>query len=193
MKDGVDVITPNPKTSGGARWNYLAAWGYAAQNGSDPQAFVKNLFKHVPVLDSGARGATTTFVERGIGDVLLAWENEAFLAVEQLGQGQFEIVVPSLSILAEPPVTVVDVVARRNGNQKVAQAYLEFLYSEEAQEIIAKHHYRPSLESVKAKYASKFPTLELVSIEKDFGGWKEAQAKHFAEGGIFDQIYAPGR
>jgi sulfate transport system substrate-binding protein len=197
VKPGVAVITPNPKTSGGARWNYLAAWAYALKHngGSEPaaKAFVEKLFRNAPILDTGARGSTTTFVERGIGDVLLAWENEAFLAVEQLGQGQFEIVVPSLSILAEPPVTVVDVVARRNGTQALAKAYLEFLYSEEAQELIAKHHYRPSLPAVQAKYASKFPTLELVTIEKDFGGWKEAQAKHFAEGGIFDQIYAPGR
>ena len=197
VKPGVAVITPNPKTSGGARWNYLAAWAYALKkNGGDEaaaRAFVEKLFRNAPILDTGARGSTTTFVERGIGDVLLAWENEAFLAVEQLGKGRFEIVVPSLSILAEPPVTVVDVVARRNGTNKLATAYLEYLYTEPAQEIIAKHHYRPSLESVQAKYASKFPTLELVSIEKDFGGWKEAQAKHFAEGGIFDQIYAPGR
>jgi sulfate transport system substrate-binding protein len=191
------VITPNPKTSGGARWNYLAAWAYALKkNGGDEAAakeFVGKLFRNAPILDTGARGSTTTFVERGIGDVLLAWENEAFLAIEQLGQGKFEIVMPSLSILAEPPVAVVDVVARRNGNSKLAEAYLEYLYSEPAQEIIAKHSYRPSLESVKAKYAAKFPALELVSIEKDFGGWKAAQAKHFAEGGIFDQIYAPGR
>jgi sulfate transport system substrate-binding protein len=197
VKPGVAVITPNPKTSGGARWNYLAAWAYALKHGGGGEAaakaFVEKLYRNAPILDTAARGSTTTFVERGIGDVLLAWENEAFLAVEQLGQGRFEIVVPSLSILAEPPVTVVDVVARRNGNGKLATAYLEYLYSEEAQEIIAKHHYRPSLDSVKAKYASKFPTLELVSIEKDFGGWKGAQAKHFAEGGIFDQIYAPGR
>ena len=197
VKPGVVVITPNPKTSGGARWNYLAAWAYALKkNGGDAaaaKAFVEKLYKNAPILDTGARGSTTTFVERGIGDVLLAWENEAFLAVEQLGQGRFEIVVPSLSILAEPPVAVVDVVARRNGTQKVAEAYLEYLYTPEAQEIIAKHHYRPSLEAVQAKYASKFPTLELVTIENEFGGWKQAQAKHFAEGGIFDQIYAPGR
>jgi sulfate transport system substrate-binding protein len=197
VKPGVAVITPNPKTSGGARWNYLAAWAYALRkNGGDEaaaKAFVEKLYRNAPILDTAARGATTTFVERGIGDVLLAWENEAFLAVEQLGQGRFEIVVPSLSILAEPPVAVVDVVARRNGTAKVAQAYLEYLYTEPAQEIIARHHYRPTLESVKAKYASKFPVLELVEIEKDFGGWKQAQAKHFAEGGIFDQIYAPGR
>ncbi len=197
VKPGVVVITPNPKTSGGARWNYLAAWAYALKkNGGDEaaaKAFVEKLYKNAPILDTGARGSTTTFVERGIGDVLLAWENEAFLAVEQLGQGKFEIVVPSLSILAEPPVAVVDVVARRNGTQKVAEAYLEYLYTPEAQEIIAKHHYRPSLEAVQAKYASKFPALELVTIENAFGGWKQAQAKHFAEGGIFDQIYAPGR
>jgi sulfate transport system substrate-binding protein len=197
VKPGVAVITPNPKTSGGARWNYLAAWAYALKHHAGDEAaaktFVEKLFRNAPILDTGARGSTTTFVERGIGDVLLAWENEAFLAALQLGKGRFEIVVPSLSILAEPPVTVVDVVARRNGTGKLAAAYLEYLYSEPAQEIIAEHYYRPSLESVKAKYADRFPTLELVTIEKDFGGWKEAQAKHFAEGGIFDQIYAPGR
>jgi len=197
VKPGVQVITPNPKTSGGARWNYLAAWAWALKHngGSEDaaKAFVEKLYRNAPILDTGARGSTTTFVERGIGDVLLAWENEAFLAVEQLGKGRFEIVVPSLSILAEPPVTVVDVVARRNGTQALAKAYLEYLYGEEAQELIAKHHYRPTLDSVKAKYAAKFPPLELVTIEKDFGGWQQAQARHFAEGGIFDQIYAPGR
>jgi sulfate transport system substrate-binding protein len=196
VKPGVVVITPNPKTSGGARWNYLAAWAYALKQsgGSEDAAkeFVGRLYRNAPILDTGARGSTTTFVERGIGDVLLAWENEAFLAVEQLGQGRFEIVVPSLSILAEPPVAVVDVVARRNGTRELADEYLNFLYTEEGQEIVARHHYRPSLESVKAKYAARFPQLELVSIEKDFGGWKAAQAKHFAEGGIFDQIYVPG-
>jgi len=194
VKPGVSVITPNPKTSGGARWNYLAAWGYALHhNGGDEakaREFVAALYKNAPVLDTGARGATTTFVERGIGDVLLAWENEAFLAVEQLGKGQFEIVVPSLSVLAEPPVTVVDGVARRHGTEKVATAYLEFLYTPEAQELIARNHYRPSLPEVAAKYADKFPQLELLKID-EFGGWKAAQAKHFADGGVFDQIYVP--
>jgi sulfate transport system substrate-binding protein len=196
VKPGVSVITPNPKTSGGARWNYLAAWGYALkQSGGDEAAakdFVGKLYRNAPILDTAARGATTTFVERGIGDVLLAWENEAFLAIEQLGKGEFEIVVPSYSVLAEPPVTVIDVVARRNGTRDVADAYLEYLYTEEAQELIAKHHYRPTLPAVSARWAQKFPKLELASIEA-FGGWKAAQAKHFAEGGIFDQIYAPGR
>jgi sulfate transport system substrate-binding protein len=196
VKPGIAVITPNPKTSGGARWNYLAAWGYALkQNGGDEAAatdFVGKLYRNAPILDTAARGATTTFVERGIGDVLLAWENEAFLAIEQLGKGEFEIVVPSYSVLAEPPVTVVDVVARRNGTRELADAYLEHLYSEEAQEVIAKNHYRPTLPAVSARHADKFPKLELDSIEA-FGGWKAAQAKHFAEGGIFDQIYAPGR
>jgi sulfate transport system substrate-binding protein len=196
VRPGVAVITPNPKTSGGARWNYLAAWGFALkQSGGDEsaaRAFVEKLYRNAPILDTGARGSTTTFVERGIGDVLLAWENEAFLAIEQLGKGGFEIVVPSRSILAEPPVAVVDVVVRRNGTRKLAEAYLEYLYSEEGQEIAAKHHFRPGLEAVAAKYAAKYPKLELVSIA-DFGGWKAAQAKHFAEGGVFDQIYAPGR
>jgi sulfate transport system substrate-binding protein len=192
VKPGVSVITPNPKTSGGARWNYLAAWGYALRHNGNSEAkareFVTALYRNAPVLDTAARGATTTFVERGLGDVLLAWENEAFLAVEELGKGEFEIVVPSLSVLAEPPVTVVDAVARRRGTSKVAQAYLEYLYTPEAQEVIARSHYRPSLPEVAAKYASKYPKLELLSID-EFGGWKEVQAKHFVDGGVFDQVY----
>ncbi|HTO53225.1 MAG TPA: sulfate ABC transporter substrate-binding protein, partial [Myxococcota bacterium] len=192
-KPGVSVITPSPKTSGGARWNYLAAWGYAQRKGRDPRAFVADLYQHVPVLDSGARGATTTFVERGIGDVLIAWENEALLAIEQLGKGQFELVAPSVSILAEPPVTVVDAVARRHGTSALAAEYLAYLYSPEAQDLIGKHYYRPSEPAAAAKYASQFPKLELLSIDKDFGGWKKAQATHFADGGVFDQIYVPGR
>jgi len=192
VEPGITVITPNPKTSGGARWNYLAAWGYALkQNGGDEakaKEFVAALFENAPVLDTGARGSTTTFVERGLGDVLLAWENEAFLAVEQLGKGEFEIVVPSLSVLAEPPVAVVDVVARKHGTTEVAQAYLEYLYTPEAQELIAQNHYRPSDPNVAAKYATKFPKLELLQIDEDFGGWKVAQTKHFIDGAIFDQI-----
>jgi sulfate/thiosulfate transport system substrate-binding protein len=192
-KPGIAVVTPNPKTSGGARWNYLAAWAYALQqpggNEASAQAFVKALFKNVSVLDSGARGSTTTFVERGIGDVLLAWENEAFLAQKQLGAGKFEIVIPSLSILAEPPVTIVDKVVLRRGTRAVAEAYLNYLYTPAAQEIIAKHFYRPRDPAVAAKYASQFPQLNLVTIDKDFGGWRAAQAKHFADGGTFDQIY----
>lgn len=194
IKPGVQVITPNPKTSGGARWNYLAAWGYALkQNQGDHEkakAFVTQLFKNVPVLDSGARGATTTFVERGIGDVLLAWENEAFLAVNELGKDQFEIVVPSVSILAEPPVAVVDKVVKKRGTQEVAKAYLEYLYTEEGQELAAKHYYRPRSKEVAVKYAGQFPQLELFTIE-EFGGWREAQKTHFDDGGTFDQIYKP--
>lgn len=196
VKEGVEVITPNPKTSGGARWNYLAAWGYALkQNGGDEakaQEFVAELFKHVPVLDSGARGSTTTFVERGIGDVLLAWENEAFLSINELGPDKFEIVYPSLSILAEPPVAVVDKVVDERGTREVAEAYLKYLYTEEGQEIAAKNYYRPISETVAAKYADQFKALELLTIDGDFGGWKEAQTKHFADGGIFDKIYTPG-
>lgn len=195
VKPGVSVITPNPKTSGGARWNYLAAWGYALKqnNGDEAKAkeFVTQLFKNVPVLDSGARGATTTFVERGIGDVLLAWENEAFLAVNELGKDKFEIVVPSLSILAEPPVSVVDKTVDKRGKRELAEAYLQYLYSEEGQELAAKSYYRPRLDSVAKKYASQFPTLELFTIDEVFGGWKNAHNVHFADGGIFDQIYLP--
>ncbi len=189
-KSGVSVITPNPKTSGGARWNYLAAWGYADKKfGGDEaktKAFLKSLFANVAVYDTGARGATITFVERGIGDVLIAWENEALLTKKQYGD-KFEVVVPSISILAEPPVAVVDKVAARHGTYDVAKAYLEQLYSPEGQEIIAKNFYRPSEKEVTDKYASQFPKVNLVTI-RDFGGWKEAQKKHFDDGGIFDEI-----
>jgi sulfate/thiosulfate-binding protein len=196
-KAGVQVITPNPKTSGGARWNYLAAWAHAKAKagGTDATAkeFVRALFKNVPVLDSGARGSTTTFVERGIGDVLLAWENEAFLAVQQLGKGKFEIVVPRSSILAEPPVAVVDKVVDRHGTRKVAEAYLAYLYTEEGQEIAAKHHYRPRDAKVAKRHAGEFTQVKLYTIDDAFGGWEKAQAAHFADGGSFDQIYAPGK
>lgn len=191
-KEGVEVVTPNPKTSGGARWNYMAAWGFALKKWGNDEAkakeLVKQLFKNVVVLDTGARGSTTTFVERGIGDVLLAWENEAFLAINELGKGQFEIVVPSISILAEPSVTVVDKIANKHGTEKIAKAYLEFLYTEEGQEIVAKNYYRPRSHAVMQKYAALFPQVELLTID-DFGGWVKVQAKHFADGGIFDQIY----
>jgi sulfate transport system substrate-binding protein len=193
VKPGVQVITPNPKTSGGARWNYLAAWGYALKtNGNDQEKakeFVKALYKNVPVLDSGARGATTTFVERGLGDVLIAWENEAFLSVNELGKDKFEIVVPSISILAEPPVSVVDSVVDKKGTRKVAEAYLEYLYSDEGQEIAAKNYYRPRNEEVAKKYASQFPQINLFTIDEVFGGWTKAQQEHFNDGGVFDQIY----
>lgn len=192
VKPGIAVITPNPKTSGGARWNHLAAYAYALKkNGNDEikaKAFLAALYRNVPVLDSGARGATTTFVQRGIGDVLIAWENEAFLSIDEFGADKFEIVAPSLSILAEPPVAVVDKVAAKHGTTKVAEAYLNFLYTPAAQEIIARNYYRPIDETVAAKYADKFPKIELVTIA-DFGGWTKAQAAHFADGGIFDQIY----
>lgn len=195
LKEGVEVITPNPKTSGGARWNFLAAWAYALeQNGGDEaaaQEFVTQLYQHVPVLDLGARGATTTFVERGLGDVLLAWENEAFLAVNELGEDEFEIVVPPTSILAEPPVAVVDENVDDHGTREIAEAYLDFLYREEGQDIVARNYYRPRLESVAGKYANQFPELELVTIDETFGGWAEAQPKFFDDGGIFDQIYVP--
>ena len=197
VRDGVQVITPNPKTSGGARWNYLAAWAFelARSNGDQAKAqeFVKRLYKNVPVLDTGARGSTTTFVERGLGDVLLAWENEAFLALNELGPDKFDIVVPSLSILAEPPVTLVDKVVDRKNTRTQAQAYLEWLYTPEAQEIIARNYYRPSDASVAAKYRDKFPEVKLVGIDDTFGGWRKAQKEHFADGGTFDQIYQPSR
>jgi sulfate/thiosulfate transport system substrate-binding protein len=190
-RPGVAVVTPNPKTSGGARWNYLAAWAFAKKKfGGDEariRAFVKALYKNVPVLDTGARGATTTFVQRGIGDVLIAWENEAFLSQQEFGKDKFEIVVPSLSILAEPPVTLVDKFVDKHGTRKLAQAYLDYLYTDEAQEIIARNFYRPVSESVAAKHAGQFPKLELVTIG-DFGGWQKAQATHFADGGVFDQL-----
>ncbi|OOC59091.1 sulfate ABC transporter substrate-binding protein [Paenibacillus ihbetae] len=196
IKEGVEVITPNPQTSGGARWNYLAAWGYAlkANNNDEAKAqeFVKELFKHVPVLDSGARGATTTFVERGIGDVLLAWENEAYLSINELGPDKFEIVNPSVSILAEPPVAVVDKNVDKRGTREVAEAYLEYLYSEEGQTIAADNYYRPTLASVSEKYKDKFPEIELFTLKDVFGTWEETQTKHFNDGGIFNQIYVPG-
>lgn len=193
LQPGVQVITPNPKTSGGARWNYLAAWGYALKKyGSEEKAkeFVAKLYKQVPVLDTGARASTVTFVERGVGDVLLAWENEAFLSIQELGPDKFEIVTPSISILAEPPVAVVDKVVDKRGTRKVAEAYLNFLYSKEAQEIAAKHHYRPRLKEVADKYADKFVKTPLFTIDEVFGGWEKAQKTHFEDGGIFDQIYA---
>ena len=192
IRPGVKVITPNPKTSGGARWNYLAAWGYARQKlGSMEKAkqFMVQLFRNVPVLDSGARGATTTFVERGQGDVLLAWENEAFLATQQLGRGKFEIVVPSVSILAEPPVAVVDKNVDKRGTRKVAEAYLRYLYTPEAQEIIARHYYRPRNAQVAAKHKARFPNLRLFTIDRNFGGWAKAQANHFNDGALFDQVF----
>jgi sulfate/thiosulfate transport system substrate-binding protein len=196
VKEGVEVITPNPKTSGGARWNYLAAWDWALkQPGGNPdkaKAFVTDLFKHVPVLDTGARGSTTTFAQRGIGDVLLAWENEAFLAVKELGPDQFDIVVPTTSILAEPPVAVVDKVVDAHGTRKQAEEYLKYLYSPEGQEIAAKNYYRPTDPAVAEKYKDQFPALKLSTIA-DFGGWKKAQTEHFADGGVFDQIYQPAQ
>ncbi|MFC5528548.1 sulfate ABC transporter substrate-binding protein [Cohnella yongneupensis] len=195
IKDGVGVITPNPKTSGGARWNYLAAWGYAQKTlGYDETQtlnFLHKLYKNVPVLDTGARGSTTTFVEKGIGDVLLAWENEAYLALKEYGD-KFEIVTPSLSILAEPPVAIVDKNVDKKGTREAADAYLKYLYSEQGQEIAAQNFYRPRLQSVADKYKDQFPALNLLQIDQDFGGWKEAQAKHFADGGTFDKIYTPG-
>jgi len=192
VKPGVEVITPNPKTSGGARWNFLAAWAYAQQKyGSEAKAqeFVEKLYKNVPVLDTGARGSTITFVNNQIGDVLLAWENEAFLALKEQGGDQFEIVAPSLSILAEPPVAVVDKNVDRKGTREVATAYLQYLYSEEGQRIAAKNFYRPRDAKVAAEFAQQFPQLKLVTIDKDFGGWKTAQPKFFNDGGVFDQIY----
>ena len=191
-KDGVEVITPNPKTSGGARWNFLAAWAWAQQHyGSEAKAqeYVKALYQHVPVLDTGARASTITFVNNQIGDVLLAWENEAFLALKEQGGDQFEIVAPSLSILAEPPVAVVDKNVDKKGTREVATAYLQYLYSEEGQRIAAKNFYRPRDEKVAAEFAKQFPQLKLVTIDKDFGGWKSAQPKFFNDGGVFDQIY----
>ena len=225
-RPGVSVITPNPKTSGGARWNYLAAWGYAlgkkmggrgegraegvmggrgegvkggeekrGGNGAEKAAteFVTRLYKNVPVLDSGARGSTTTFMKRGIGDVLIAWENEALLLVNELGKGKFEIIVPSVSILAEPPVALVDRVVDARGTRAVAQAYLEYLYSDEGQEIAARHYYRPQSTAIAAKYEKTFPKMNLVKIDDIAGGWQKAQKTHFGDGGIFDRIYQPGR
>jgi len=196
-RPGISVITPNPKTSGGARWNYLAAWGYAlTRYGHDEakaQAFVTRLYRNVPVLDAGARGSTVTFVERGIGDVLISWENEALLAVRELGQGGIEIVAPSLSILAEPPVTLIDRVVDRRGTRAVAQAYLDYLYSDAGQALAAKHDYRPRSQAVAAKYATQFPTMKLFTLSDLFGDWQQAQRKHFNDGGIFDHIYQPDR
>jgi sulfate transport system substrate-binding protein len=193
IRPGVGVITPNPKSSGGARWNYLAAWAWALRQagGSDvtAKAFVQKLYQNVPVLDSGARGATITFVDRGIGDVLLAWENEALLAKKQLGADKLEIIVPSLSILAEPPITVVDKVVDHRGTRQIAEAYLKFLYTKEGQEIIAQNFYRPRDAEVAARYAVQFPVVKLVTIDDTFGGWDKAQAAHFDDGGTFDQIY----
>lgn len=192
-KDNTSVITPNPKTSGGARWNYLAAWAYAGKLYKNDEAkikeFMKALYSNVEVLDSGARGATTTFVERKIGDVLIAWENEAHLSLNELGD-EFDIITPSLSILAEPPVAIVDKIVDKKGTREVVEAYLKYLYSEQGQEIAAKNYYRPRNEKILAKYQEQFPKLELVSID-DFGGWTEAQAKHFKDGGTFDEIYVP--
>jgi sulfate transport system substrate-binding protein len=195
VKPGVSVVAPNPKTSGGGRWNYLAAWGVALKrNGGDEEKakeFVTKLFRSVPVLDTGARGSTTTFLQRGIGDVLLGWENEAVMAAKEIGKGQVELVVPELSILAEPPVVVVDKFASKHGTKDVALAYLQFLYSPEGQEIAARHYYRPRLEAVAKRYEASFPKLNLFTIDDVFGGWQKAHAKHFADGAIFDQIYQP--
>jgi sulfate/thiosulfate-binding protein len=193
VRPGISVITPNPKTSGGARWNYLAAWGYALRKNNNDEtkarAFIAALYKNVPVLDSGARGATTTFVQRGIGDVLLAWENEAFLAVHEFGSDKLEIITPPVSILAEPPVALVNGVTDRRGTTAIAREYLNHLYSEEGQEIAAKNYYRPQLKSVAAKYAKQFPKIELFTVKEVFGGWQKAQKTHFEDGGVFDQIY----
>jgi len=192
IRPGVSIVVANPKTSGGARWAYLAAWGYALKKyGSEDKAreYVANLYKHVPTLDSGSRGATITFAQRGIGDVLLSWENEAFLAQKEFGADKFEIVVPSISVLAEPPVAVVDKVAAHKGTTQVAQAYLEYLYSDEGQDIAGRNFYRPRSQAIAAKYASVFPKIELFTIDDTFGGWTKAQQTHFADGGVFDQIY----
>ncbi len=196
VRPDVSVITPNPKTSGGARWNFLAAWGYALKKyGTEDKAreFVGKLYKNVAVLDSGARGSTTTFVERGIGDVLIAWENEAYLAVNELGKGQFEIVNPSVSILAEPPVAWVDKNTERHGTTDLAIAYLKYLYTKEGQEVVARNYYRPRDKKVAAKYAKQFPKIKFLTIGKSFGGWKKVQPEFFGDGGIFDQIYQPGQ
>jgi sulfate/thiosulfate transport system substrate-binding protein len=196
IKPGVSVVTPNPKTSGGARWNYLAAWAYELNRSKDEkkaQDFVSKIFKNVPVLDTGARGSTTTFVQRGIGDVFISWENEAHLAVKEYGGDKIEIVNPSMSILAEPPVAVVEQVARRKGNEALAKAYLEYLYSEAGQEIAAKHFYRPRNETVAKKFENQFPKLNLITIDEVFGGWQKAQKTHFSDGGVFDQIQTANR
>jgi sulfate/thiosulfate transport system substrate-binding protein len=195
VKKGVSVVTPNPKSSGGARWNFLAAWAYAMKQPGGDEAkaldFVTKLYKNVEVMDTGARGSTNTFSQKGIGDVLIAWENEAFLAIKELGADKFEMVVPSMSILAEPPVAVVDKNVDKHGTREAAKAYLEYLYTEEGQDIIAKHYYRPRSATVMAKYATQFPKITMVTIDGEFGGWDAAHAKFFADGGIFDQIYKP--
>ena len=197
VRPGVSVVIPNPKTSGVARWGYLAAWGYALKKSGGDEAkakeFISKFYRNVPVLDSGARGSTTTFVQRGIGDVLINWENEALLAVKELGREKFEIVVPSVSILAEPPVTVVEKVAKKKKTSAVAKAYLEYLYTPEGQEIAAKHYYRPHLASVSAKYGKQYPKVNLFTVDEVFGGWQKAQKKHFADGGVYDQIYQAGK
>jgi sulfate transport system substrate-binding protein len=194
VRPGISIVTPNPKTSGGGRWSYLAAWGFAktATGGTDEKAraFVTEVYRRVPVLDSGARGSTTTFAQRGIGDVLLAWENEAYLALHEVGGDRLEIVTPTVSVLAEPPVAVVDKVVDRRGTRAVAEAYLQYLYSPEGQAIAARHYYRPRLESVKQAHAGQFPSIKLFSVDEVFGGWQKAQATHFADGAIFDQIAA---
>lgn len=197
VRPGISVITANPKTSGGARWAYLAAWGYALKRpgGTDAIAkdYVKNVYKNVPVLDSGARGSTVTFAERGIGDVLLTWENEAYLAIKEFGADKVEIVTPSISVLAEPPVAVVDKVVDKHNTRKVAEAYLNYLYTDEAQDIIGKNYYRPTSEKAAKKYASQFAKIKLFNIDETFGGWTKAQKTHFADGGVFDQIYQPSK
>lgn len=195
IRNDVSVITPNPKTSGGARWNYLGAWAYATQkNNGDQEAakdFVSKLYSNVKVLDSGARGSTTTFVERGMGDVLLAWENEAYLSINELGKDKFEVVIPSLSILAEPPVAIVDEVVDKRGTRDVSKAYLDYLYTKEGQEIAAQNYYRPRDKEIAERYKDKFPYIKLVTVDGEFGGWAKAQKTHFADGGTFDQIYQP--
>ena len=195
IKPGVAVITPNPKTSGGARWNYLAAWGYALRRNNNDEAkaqeFVTALYRNVPILDTGARGSTVTFVESGIGDVLIAWENEALLVTSQLHKGDYEVIAPSVSMLAEPSVAVVDKVVDRRNTRDLAEAYLQLLYTDEGQEIAVKHYYRPRAPAVAAKHAEQFPTIELLTIDDTFGGWKKAQETHFSDGGIFDKIYQP--
>jgi sulfate/thiosulfate transport system substrate-binding protein len=195
IKPGVQVITPNPKTSGGARWNFLAAWGYALKKFAGDELkvrdFVARLYRNVPVLDSGARGSTTTFVQRGLGDVLIAWENEAYLSLKEFGPDKFEVITPSTSILAEPPVSIVDKVVDKKGTRELATAYLEYLYSAEGQEIAVKNFYRPRLASVAEKYVQQFPKLTLFTIDEVFGGWQKAQPKFFDDGGVFDQIYQP--
>jgi sulfate transport system substrate-binding protein len=196
IKPGVSVITPNPKTSGGARWNYLAAWAYALKKGGNDAAardYISKLFKNVPVLDSGARGATISFVERGLGDVLLAWENEALISLKEWGPDKFDVITPSISILAEPPVAVVDKVVDRRGTRKVAEEYLKHLYSDEGQEIIAKNYYRPINPKIAAKYASQYPKVNLITVDNTFGGWQKAQKDHFSDGGSFDQLYVPNK